>query len=432
MLKAIVLTLKSGFEIALILSIAISYLRQLNKAYLLRWLIAGAGIAAALGLYAAYHMKQFGGRETFEGYILSVGFVLVALLLLTGVRRMLRKSAASGQCGTRPSRFGWAEKPYALLAAFALTVIPAVDIALFPYNIFIQTFSVVNSELILKFAGGLGGLLLSYLFALAFWKNARKLSSRQLAAGMLTVGVVLLFRQLVTIVQILLATGVLPLNSVTFSVLLPLINLLDKFVYALLCAAVVWVVLFAVTFRSRGEQPEQSNPAILRKLKAALRREWRWLGVVASLVFFIVGLVGTETVLANQTVELSPAVPVTPADGRIRIPVETVNDRNLHRFGFTASDGTIVRFIIVRKSETAYGIGYDACELCGAAGYYQKGNKIICRKCDVVMNIPTIGFPGGCNPIPLAFTMDNGHIEIQAADLEKEKAVFHENSMFHS
>jgi uncharacterized membrane protein len=40
------------------------------------------------------------------------------------------------------------------------------------------------------------------------------------------------------------------------------------------------------------------------------------------------------------------------------------------------------------------------------------------------MNTSTIGFKGGCNPIPLAYTMRGGNMIIQIADLEAQRGKF--------
>ena len=48
---------------------------------------------------------------------------------------------------------------------------------------------------------------------------------------------------------------------------------------------------------------------------------------------------------------------------------------------------------------------------------------MVCKRCDVVMNINTIGFKGGCNPIPLNFRIDGGYIIFKMSDIiasEKE------------
>ena len=71
-----------------------------------------------------------------------------------------------------------------------------------------------------------------------------------------------------------------------------------------------------------------------------------------------------------------------------------------------------------------YGVGLDACDICGVAGYYERNNDIICKRCDVVMNKATIGFKGGCNPVPFPYEIADMKIIIRKADLEAEKNRF--------
>ncbi|MDR0652224.1 MAG: DUF2318 domain-containing protein [Synergistaceae bacterium] len=44
--------------------------------------------------------------------------------------------------------------------------------------------------------------------------------------------------------------------------------------------------------------------------------------------------------------------------------------------------------------------------------------------CDVVMNKSTIGLPGGCNPVPLAFKIEEGSMIIETSDLAAEARRF--------
>jgi uncharacterized membrane protein len=242
-----------------------------------------------------------------------------------------------------------------------------------------------------------------------------------------------MLNQLFTVVQILFARGVFPLTPLAMKILIPIINNMDKYLYVLLSATLLWTVMILWNFVKKKEVMNgEWNAAVQRKFKARRRNSKRWMASIASMMVVIPVLLGVEAVFANRTIELSPAEPVTPdADHQIVIPSTEVNDHNLHRYGYTAADGTLVRFIIIRKSETMYGVGFDACKICGSSGYYQKNGKIICRKCDVVMNIPTIGFEGGCNPIPLAYRMDKGNLVIASSDLEKETDTFHQEDMFH-
>lgn len=49
---------------------------------------------------------------------------------------------------------------------------------------------------------------------------------------------------------------------------------------------------------------------------------------------------------------------------------------------------------------------------------------MICKRCDVVMNINTIGFKGGCNPIPLSYEVRDGNLVFAIEDLEAGEREF--------
>ncbi len=162
------------------------------------------------------------------------------------------------------------------------------------------------------------------------------------------------------------------------------------------------------------------NPAVIRKKKAQVRNRMRWnfSGLVSvALAAFVMTACNW---MAHRTVELSPPVELAASGQKIEIELDTVNDGHLHRFAYTAENGTQMRYIIIRKSESAYGVALDACDICGPSGYYERDGQVVCILCDVVMNIGTIGMPGGCNPVPLAHEISDGKIVIDTADLEAE------------
>ena len=126
----------------------------------------------------------------------------------------------------------------------------------------------------------------------------------------------------------------------------------------------------------------------------------------------------------GHLVELSAPEVYTIEGDTILIPTESVNDGHLHRFEYTTERNVTIRWIVVKKPNSAsFGVGFDACEVCGSAGYYERGSQVVCKRCDVVMNINTIGFKGGCNPIPLAYEVNGGNLVFRMEDLlagEKE------------
>ena len=188
------------------------------------------------------------------------------------------------------------------------------------------------------------------------------------------------------------------------------------------------VVLLAVFFFRQGTilREKYDNSAQLRKLKAR-NRHWRRIsvGILACILLFSLILTVIKT---NDTRQVELSAPesytVDGEAGVILVPSEAVNDGHLHRFEYRTEKGIDVRWIVVKKPNSAsYGVGLDACEVCGNAGYFERNGQIICKRCDVVMNINTIGFKGGCNPIPLAYEVQDGNLVFRLEDLaagEKE------------
>ena len=66
----------------------------------------------------------------------------------------------------------------------------------------------------------------------------------------------------------------------------------------------------------------------------------------------------------------------------------------------------------------------DACEICGPSGYFERKDDVVCKLCDVVMNRGTIGFKGGCNPIPFPYRVHDEKIKIDPRDLDKDSYIF--------
>lgn len=66
-----------------------------------------------------------------------------------------------------------------------------------------------------------------------------------------------------------------------------------------------------------------------------------------------------------------------------------------------------MRFIIIKKNGGAYGVGLDACDNCGDAGYYEKDGKIICKKCDVAINLSHYRIQGRLQPVPFDYQVES-------------------------
>ena len=166
------------------------------------------------------------------------------------------------------------------------------------------------------------------------------------------------------------------------------------------------------------------NPAQHRKLRARNRSYRRTACVAMAGLLVFVGFLTLVKGYDTRVIELSAPETYTVEGEKILVPMEAVNDFHLHRFEYKTDNDVDVRWIVVRKpNSAAFGVGLDACDVCGNAGYYERGGQVVCRRCDVVMNINTIGFKGGCNPIPLGYEVGDGNLIFKLADIvagEKE------------
>ena len=194
---------------------------------------------------------------------------------------------------------------------------------------------------------------------------------------------------------------------------------------AILFAIVACIFSFLLFKDSRKVVGTFKNNALLRLEKARLKNNKHWL---SSLAFFSILSVFAITVVHShitKPVALTPPQPYQEEGNMIVIPLTDVEDGHLHRFSYIATGGNNVRFIVVKKPKGgSYGIGLDACDICGLAGYYERNDEVVCKRCDVVMNKSTIGFKGGCNPVPFEYEIKDKKIYIDKATLEKEKDRF--------
>ena len=310
-----------------------------------------------------------------------------------------------------------------MAASLLLYALP--DIFLYPTEFLMAGQSVFSTDFLYKSIGYLGGLLIVGLSGLALYQVETGLSFR-LVRILLTVGLAVnMVKQIATIAQFLLARRMIPMSKGLFEFIKMSVNYNDWFLYGIMVITILMPVLLWI--KSLHPKDAFSNPAQHRRIRAVSRRQRRWCTVV--LAGYLLSILCLTVVRAYDEREavLSPAEPMNVVGSEIVIPLENVGDGHLHRFIYTASNGTEVRFIVIRKSANtnSYGVGLDACDICGPTGYYERGDhEVVCKLCDVVMNISTIGFKGGCNPVPLSYTIQAGNMVIQTNDLESEKKRF--------
>ena len=175
-----------------------------------------------------------------------------------------------------------------------------------------------------------------------------------------------------------------------------------------ICAALLLIVLaifYCKIHLSRKQQVNTTQESIEKRQKlAALRISSHLLGwgYLALAITFTTQLYWEQ--IASRPPQLSEAIPLTLDEKQqVHIPIEQVKDGKLHRFVWIADDGKAVRFFVINRQPDKLSLAavFDACLLCGDQGYVMEGNQVVCVGCGVHMFIPSIGKPGGCNPVPI-------------------------------
>lgn len=348
-------------------------------------------------------------REGFEGLMafFAIASEIVLALLLISKEKM-------------DSRWRIFKKAVTV-NVLAVTLYYGMEIWLIPVTTVLNVTDVVSVEMLIRMLGFAAGLLFGAISSWLIYHAAKSLNDTRLQRVYLIQLAALFLQQAIYLVQILMARGILPARQL-MKVMAPIINHQDWFIF------VVFFVVFTVpaalfSQRCPGKLPEQ-NPAEYRKVIAGDKHKKRWgkAAVISLCVMIFFSSFGS--IYANKKEELIPAIPVSAKNQLVSIEINKVNDGHLHRFVYRSKKGTPVRFIIVLKGGSAYGVGLDCCEICGPTGYIERESQVVCKLCDVVMNKSTIGMPGGCNPIPLKYSVGSGQIQIEQEELEKAQKWF--------
>ena len=323
---------------------------------------------------------------------------------------------------TETGRIGVCISAAALTALIMAYYMPAF--LMLPHTAMLTEKSVLSSSFLLKFIGMLFGLILTFVLGLSSYKGSLRSGKTHSLIYMLAVLALNTVKYLGLSFGIMLARRLIKSNHTLFVFSKNVTNYSDWFTYAIIVICLVMQGI--IFFRSLTYNEPYINPAEHRKIIAKWRRARRW--SVTALVCAVIS-VCTMTVIdyyANRPVELSPMEDAAKLDDRnMYISFEQVSDGALHRFGYTTEDGITVRFIVIKKpNSSAYGVGLDACDICGETGYYQRGTQVVCNLCDVVMNINTIGFKGGCNPIIIDYSIADGYIVVPYSTLIEHKSEF--------
>lgn len=420
--EALVITLREGIEAALVVGIIVAFLRRQGSGRHLSAVWSGLVAAVAASLAGAFLLYRVAvNEEVFEG-LLYVGSALLVATLLIWMWRHSHELA--GEMKGSLTRILDREKSGSIrLGLFLFTFLMVFREGL-ETVLFLSAVSLTTTGL-QSFLGALVGIAMAVAFGVLFVRGSLRIDLKRFFA---VTGIALLIftvQLLVNGYHELSEAGWLPANETTMATVGPLVK--NEFFFL---AAVLALPLLMLLIPGSGKKapdvaaagPADGPNAADRRLERAAEqrqvRSRRWAGVLGLAILAVLGL---GWVYSAKPKALSAATPVEVVDGRVSVPLAELADSKLHRYQVELG-GRAIRFIAIQVAPGEVAAAFDACLICGPHGYYQEGANIVCLHCGSAVYPPTIGQPGGCNPIPLPAKSEGGSLVISASDLAASSA----------
>jgi len=413
MLEAFIVTLREGVEAALIVGITLAYLSKINRPELRKSVYAAliAAFVGSLGVAALLSRTRW-NQDIFEGWVMLAAafFVITMIIFMMKTGRKL-KGEIEGKVGLLAGRNAW----FGLFAfVFLMVLREGVE------TVLILSAVSLNSTELLSFLGTFLGVIAAVAFGVMFVKGSVRINLQKF----FRVTTVILFfvaaQLVISGLHELSENGVLPSSKTEMAIIGPIVRN-DLFFFITIFALAALMVLFEVKRREAGPLP--ASAAERRKAVWSARRERLWMASVYASSFVFIVLVTAEFIYAKSVSALSPATEVTFINGQVSIPLTQVQDGDLHRYA-AQEGGTTVRFWLYQKPDGKIASVLDACEICGAMGFYKQQSGVVCKNCASPVNPQSIGMPGGCNPIPLQAQVTTDSVIIREADIAARSRVF--------
>ncbi len=413
MLEAFIVTLREGVEAALIVGITLAYLSKINRPELRKSVYAAliSAFVGSLGVAALLSRTRW-NQDIFEGWVmLAAAFFVVTMIVFMMKTGRKLKGEIEGKVGLLAGRNAW----FGLFAfVFLMVLREGVE------TVLILSAVSLNSTELLSFLGTFLGVIAAVAFGVMFVKGSVRINLQKF----FRVTTVILFfvaaQLVISGLHELSENGVLPSSKTEMAIIGPIVRN-DLFFFITIFALAALMVLFEVKRREPSALP--ASAAERRKAVWTARRERLWMASVYASSFVFIVLVTAEFIYTKSVSALSPATEITFVNGQVSIPLTQVQDGDLHRFA-AQENGSTVRFWLYQKPDGKIATVLDACEICGAVGFYKGPNGVVCKNCAAPINPQSVGMPGGCNPVPLKAQVTADAVIIQEADIAAKSRMF--------
>jgi len=411
LLAAFLIALREGVEVALVVGIILVYLSRTGRAHLARFAWYGVAAATALSLGIAIALQQWRiSEDGFEGlmYLLAAFFVVTMIVWMNRVARHLKKDIEQ-KVESYAVRAGRAAGLGIFLFVFLMVVREGVELALILRAVEMST------EGLQTWIGTILGIAAAVAVGVFFFKGTLRVPLPRFFAVTSAILMLVAFQLALTGLHELSEARWLPSSKQEMALIGPIVRN-ELFFFVFVFGAAMLLILREWQSASHEKSAKEAvGDAERRLLESQNRRARRWMmtSTIACLTVILVLTADFIYTRANSSPPASRAI--AEVGNEVRVPLSEIQDANLHLFTVDVG-GQTLRFMIIKRSN-GYGTALDACRICGAEGYRQDGQNVVCRHCGSAIYVPSIGEQGGCNPIGVPARVEGGDLVMDVSSL---------------
>jgi FTR1 family protein len=411
LLAAFLIALREGVEAALVVGIILVYLSRTGRAHLARFAWYGVATATALSLAVAMALQRWRiSEDGFEGLLLLLAafFVVSMIVWMNRVARHLKKDIEE-KVESYAVRAGRAAGLGIFLFVFLMVVREGAELALILRAVEMST------EGLQTWIGTILGIAAAVAVGLFFFKGTLRVPLHRFFAVTSAILMLVAFQLALTGLHELSEAGWLPSSKREMALIGPIVRN-DVFFFVFVFGAAALLILREWQSASHAKSAkEATGDAERRLLESQNRRTQRWM-MASAIACLTVILVLTADFIYTRANSTPPASrPIAAVGNDVRVPLSEIQDTNMHLFTVDIG-GQALRFMVIKKPN-GYGTALDACRICGAEGYRQDGQNVVCRHCGSAIYVPSIGEQGGCNPIAVPARVEGGDLVMDVSSL---------------
>ncbi|HKT47814.1 MAG TPA: Fe-S-containing protein, partial [Candidatus Acidoferrales bacterium] len=404
MLSAFLIALREGVEASLVVGIILVYLSRTSRAHLARFVWYGVAAAAALSLAVAVALERWRiSEDGFEGLMLLVAsvFVITMIVWMNRVARHLKKDIEQKvdfYAGKMGRAAGWG----IFLFVFLMVLREGAELALILRAVELST------EGLQTWIGTILGIAAAVAVGVFFFKGTLRVPLHRFFAVTSVILTLVALQLALTGLHELSEARWLPSSKHEMALIGPIVRN-ELFFFVFIFGAAALLVLREWQSASHNKDAKNaSNDAERRLLEAQNRRSRTWMMAAATASLTVILVLTADFIYARANSAPPSARAVVASGNEVRIPLSELQDGNLHLFTVTSGTHSI-RFMVMKKPN-GWATALDACRICGAEGYRQDGQNVVCRHCGSPIYVPSMGDSGGCNPIGVPSRVEGADI----------------------